>query len=433
MKSYDVVIIGGGPSGSSLGYILEKAGISTCIIDRAAFPRKKLCGGLITEKTTKLINEIYKDEYKSFYDALTLREDIDNEALAHVREHECALNDDEEVDEGKDEEDNRYREYVAFPTERATKKINLYLNDNYHEDKEQSSVRTKSIFYLVDREKFDYHFILNYQKAGGHLYESCTVKKYGTNQLILSNGDVISFKVLAGADGANSEVRKKVDPVYRPNALCLEFNKYSTNIETSICVYFSAEPSGYAWCFPKSDLYTIGIGAPVNRNKNLKQSFMRFCKSIGQEDDPQKITGAMIPFGKYVKHPCKDNIILVGDAAGLVDPITGEGLYFAFRSSQLAARAIMKNIDTGCKLDEVYYKQIIELQKIIRNANLFKALLFNGFNRKYFLGRIGGKFHITRYFIKNILANYRMTYMDLVKNYSKNRRERHKRERWETK
>ena len=64
-NTYDVVIIGGGPAGSTSGYLLSKAGLKVIIIDKARFPRQKLCGGLLTQKTAQLINSLFHETVNS--------------------------------------------------------------------------------------------------------------------------------------------------------------------------------------------------------------------------------------------------------------------------------------------------------------------------------------------------------------------------------
>lgn len=148
--------------------------------------------------------------------------------------------------------------------------------------------------------------------------------------VVLSSGEVLSYRYLIGADGANSQIRKLVDSKYKPNALCLEFDYSTYPIEDEIQVFFSVINSGYGWCFPKKDKYAIGIGSDVKNSKIIRTKLQKFCNDIGKGFNEQKISGAMIPFGKFVKKPVSENILLIGDAAGFVDPVTGEGLYLLF-------------------------------------------------------------------------------------------------------
>ena len=243
MKYYETIIVGGGPAGASLGFLLQKAGISNCIIDYQKFPRNKLCGGLLTEKTVSLLKNIYET-----YD---------------------------------------------FPFEKITSTVDLFVGNQ-----KLSSVNAESNFYLVERKEFDNYLIEQYKIKGGTLYENTHIQKINQEkkQLVLKNGETINYCILVGADGANSQVRKMLDPKYHPNALCLEANYPSEFVNDNICVYFATIRNGYGWCFPKNKHYTIGIGGIIKKNKNIKEAFISFSESIGKTISKKEIKGALVPF-----------------------------------------------------------------------------------------------------------------------------------------
>ena len=378
MLSVDVLIIGGGPAGSSLGYMLQKAGLKCCIVDKAVFPRKKLCAGLLTQKTYDLIGEIFGD--------------------------------------------------TSFPCVRRSKNLSLFLGVQ-----KLSTVQTDSNFYLVDRTDFDFYFLQKYLRLDGIIFEGAAIKniRLDDNYAVLSSGEDLSYKVLIGADGANSQVRKYVDRKYSPNAVCLEFNSQSCDIDVidEIQVYFSAVRSGYGWRFPKKDHYTVGIIGVIRVNQDIKKSFEAFYQSIGTTAGNEKTSGALIPFGEFVKTPCKNNILLVGDAAGLVDPITGEGLYFAFLSAKYASEAVFEFLRSEKNLCQSYLSKIKRIQNIITGANRFNRLFLNKATKPFFLKMVNGKTHVVKYFCENLLSRYNVTYLEFVVKYMKERRERKKAER----
>jgi len=154
MLLVDVLIVGGGPAGSTLGYILQKAGLNCCIVDKACFPRKKLCGGLLTQKTHNLIDEIFGD--------------------------------------------------TTFPCELVTKNVSLFL-----ELKKLSNVRADSEFFLVDRRNFDFFFIKKFLDEKGILFEETTIKNVDTdnNTAILSSGEEIHYKALRAMSEINVVAR----------------------------------------------------------------------------------------------------------------------------------------------------------------------------------------------------------------------------------
>ena len=376
MLSVDVLIVGGGPAGSSLGYMTQKAGLKSCIVDKALFPRKKLCGGLLTQKTHDLINLIYND--------------------------------------------------TSYPCECITSKIGLFLGDE-----KLSSVQVDSNFYLVDRKDFDQYLIMKYQSAAGVFLENTTVTSVNlrNNCASLSTGEVIYYRILVGADGANSQVRRYIDRNYRPNAVCLEFDSPSDDVSDELQVYFLAVRSGYGWCFPKKSHYTVGLGGVIEDNQNIKNKFEVFYKNIGKIDGNENTKGALIPFGRFVKSPCKNNILLIGDAAGLVDPITGEGIYFALLSAKYASEAIISF--TSCKdnLRKLYSVKVKQIHSIISEANTFNSILFNGFAKSYLLKMVKGKTNVIKYYSDNLLSHYNITYLGFVTKYLKVRWKRKKSER----
>jgi len=372
----DVLIVGGGPAGASLGYLLQKSGIRCCIIDRSCFPREKLCGGLLTQKTVDLISEIYGES--------------------------------------------------AFPYERITSNVDLHLGTH-----KISSVTADSKFYLVERTDFDHYFIMKYLDCHGTLLEGATLSSVDLKNKIatVNKTDKITFKVIVGADGANSHIRKHVDENYRPEALCLEGKFFTEDINDNLCIYFSAARSGYGWCFPKNGHYTVGIGGLIKKNKDIKHIFNAFTKRIGKQIDEANTTGALIPFGKYVRKPCKDNILLLGDAAGLVDPITGEGLYFAFLSAVYASESIVEHLHGRLPLSASYFKRVELIHARIDDANRFNKIFFRDITKPFFLRLIDGKKNITKYVCDNLLSYYNVSYMGFAFQYRKVRQDRKKSER----
>jgi len=375
MIRVNVLVVGGGPAGASLSYQLQKNGITCCLIDRAAFPRKKLCGGLLTIKTVALIEDIYNER--------------------------------------------------QFPVEKISNHVSLF-----YKTEKLSEVNTNSPFYLVDRLDFDNYFVDKYRELGGLFFENTTVTSFAENknEAILSTGEKIEYDFLVGADGANSPTRKLIDKKYKPNAICVEFDTPDADVNDEIQVYFAPVRSGYGWRFPKQKKHTVGMGGTIVENKDLRTAFTVFCKSIGQEINGS-IAGALIPYGHYVKKPALENKLLIGDAAGLVDPITGEGLYFAFYSAKCAFEALNDAINTGKSAEAAYLKKVTAVQKIIRSANRFNYFLFNDVLKHIFLKMIRGKTHITQYFCENVLSNYNVSYNAFVLKYLKVRRERKKQEK----
>jgi geranylgeranyl reductase family protein len=370
MINVDVLIIGGGPAGSSLAYLLKKNGFSACIVEKYSFPRTKLCGGLLTQKTVNLIDEIYGG--------------------------------------------------IDFPCERVTSNVNLYLGTHLI-----SSVIAEQKFYLVERKDFDNYLIMRYKNISGLLFEKSklTFIDPAKNRAITDKNETVQYKVIVGADGANSQIRKYIDNRYRPNALCLECNSLSENLSGDISIYLSVVRSGYGWCFSKKNHYTAGIGGIIKKNKNLKKSFKSFLKITGKAVNEKEIKGALLPFGKFVKKPCKDNMLLIGDAAGFVDSITGEGIYFALLSAKFAYESILESFQNKSQLSENYLNRIKWIQDKIKDANLFNFLYFNDYTKPFLLKLIKGRQTMIKYICDNILSNYNISYVRFPFHYLKIRKQ----------
>ena len=364
MKNVDVIIVGGGPSGSTLGYLLQKNGISCCIIDKCTFPREKLCGGLLTQKTISLIDNIYGE--------------------------------------------------VAFPYETITSRVNIFLGKDTI-----THVDTNSTFYLVERYDFDLYLINKYRELSGLLYENSTITSMDLHHhvAIINNKEEISFKIVVGADGANSQIRKIIESGFRPNLACLECNYPAKNLSEEVNIYFGFVLSGYGWCFPKKNHYTIGIGGKRKKNKRIRDNYVSFLKTFDIEYSDIKIKGAMLPCGIYVKKPCKDQIMLVGDAAGFVDSVTGEGIYFALLSAQYGFHAINDYLQYGLSLSESYLKRVRYIQHIIKDGNRFYRLFFNDYIRSFLLKRVKGRKTVIKYVCENIISNYHTSYLALPFRY----------------
>lgn len=367
--NYDVIIIGGGPSGSSLGKLLQSEGISTCIIDKAIFPREKLCGGLLTEKAYKQFVEIFNIDL-----SVAIRNEV----------QKISLN---------------------FKHSRVTE------------------FQTSNKFRLVDRSVFDHLLITDYVQSGGTLFEgekNYTIS-FQDNLIALDCGQILKYKYLVGADGVYSRVRKYIDNEYTPDGFCLEafFDAEATNIGRDlIAIHFGILKEGYGWVFPRSDKIIIGCGGSDKNRRIIVDSFKEYVSSLDVHI-PYKIRGMNIPYGRYVQVPRKNNILLIGDAAGLVEPITGEGLFYGGLSAKYAFE-YLKGILYQNNIEIDYYEEKISLiHDEIERTKRVKKLLFNqvfapiGFritkNRKNFVAII----------CDCVISTHTMGYLSATTEYAK--------------
>ena len=292
---YDVAVIGGGPSGAVAAAELSRAGISTVLIERN-LDNVKPCGGAIP---LGLIEEF------------AIPAELIEKKLSRMRARSP---------KGRIIEMNMPNGYVG----------------------------------MVRRERFDRYLRTEAEKAGAVIVEALvnSIAPSGDGFLITTlNNKVppISARRIIGADGANSKTAAALH--FPPNELKViamqQRFKYTPSVEkfsNIVEIWFDGEvsPDFYGWIFPKADHLAIGTGTEDNQH-NIKVLQRRFIEKIGITDKPYLDEAAKIPM-KPRKSFTQEKSILVGDAAGLVTPANGEGIFFAMRSGKLGAKAMIEHL-----------------------------------------------------------------------------------------
>lgn len=364
----DVAIIGAGPAGSTAAYIMGKIGLNVILIDKCSFPRDKLCGGLLSTKTMKLLERTFD-------------------------ETEDSLN---------------------------KKKIINFSSNKFQficKNKNLAKCYTKIPTHFVERTVYDNFLLDKAISSGIKFIQDEEVKKIDLdyNKLVTSKGDSITYKYLIGADGANSIVRKEFEKIgvldkktWLDNlgfALEAMIENEKLPFEKGIMyLYFGYIKNGYAWIFPNKNKVVIGIGGLIKdlKNKELKTIFSDFLISLGLdkttvETCTKEMKGHPIPFGNFIERPLYKNSILIGDAAGLVNSVTGEGIYYAQRSAEIGAEAIFKDFTNQGKLEEEYVNNLnLYLLPELSNIKKKRNIYFKIFNN-YYLAKI-----VTYFMFKNV-------------------------------
>ncbi len=293
---YDVAVIGGGPSGAIAAAVLATAGISTVLIERN-LENIKPCGGAIP---LGLIEEFQ------------IPDELIEKKLSSMR--------------------------ARSPKGRI---IEMQMPNGY--------------VGMVRREKFDNYLRSEAERAGAVVVEGLvkSITHSGDGFVINTLDDKVpSLRVrrIIGADGANSKTA--IDLHFPPNELKViamqQRFKYTPAIQSfsdSIEIWFDGDvsPDFYGWIFPKADHLAIGTGTD-DKHHNIKILQKRFLEKIGITDEPYLDEAAKIPM-KPRKSFTQEKAILVGDAAGLVTPANGEGIFFAMRSGKLGAEAMIKHLN----------------------------------------------------------------------------------------
>jgi len=361
---YDVIIVGGGPAGSTAGYILSNAGIKTLIIDKSIFPRQKLCAGLLTFKTVNLLERVFNESAESLKD----------------------------------------------------KGIINYESYRYEVFGKQSTIADRNIKYpfrFIDRDSYDHNLLKKARDAGAEIIEGDGVARLDMlkSRVITTSGQSYSADIIIGADGVNSRIRRSflVDLFgrgdWRENlAAAHEVFISRDTVRKEInhpLLFFDYVAWGYSWVFPNRDKLKIGMCALKKYNSgDILTVFRSFLSSLDLFDDREvNISSYVLPYGSYLPNPTFKNILLVGDAAGFADALFGEGIFFAHRSAELAALAVIEAFKSNSPPDQVgkHYQQLLEkfiypeliYSKKIRDA-MFKYLRkFRWYPLKILMGLFG--------------------------------------------
>lgn len=320
----DAVIIGGGPAGVSAGTVLQRKGYKTCIIDTQIFPREKLCAGVLTVKSIKLIHHVFKDL------------NFENMDMRDINKIELLYN---------------------------SKVIGRYTVDNAYR--------------VINRTEFDNELLKYYKSVGGMVFEGQKdyYIAYDRSVVVLSDGKEIPYRVLIGADGINSKVRSYVGRFWKASVLC--FEKFIPNLsdEDIIKIDFAGILGGYSWRIPGKDRIGVGLGEFYTRGMKKKPiRYRRYFESQGIKDI-NNIKGYFVSCGNFIRKPIKNNVLLAGDAAGLVDAMTGEGIYFAIESGRQASLAVIDYLKRNIPLI-TYVNRIEKIHKKIREQNVYNKFLY---------------------------------------------------------
>ena len=377
VKKYDVVIAGGSCAGAAAAFSLTKAGKRILIIDKTVFPRKKLCGGMVPEKTITLLKDIYGN-------SISANIPIDST---------CS----------------------AFGIFHATLgKVCKYSHPS-------------NKLYFVDRESFDHFFLKQAAAAGCEVLCGDKVTGVKKNSVITDSGQEFFASFIIGADGANSMVRKPLYPEIKKEDYTIglevdidynQLNCFDNDGGVYPRIYFGFMNFGYGWVFPKKAFATVGLGGMVRKNNvNIRQLFRTFLKSLLKNGNPlpDRFSAFPVPCHNLIKKPGLGNVLLCGDAAGLVEPITGEGIYFALLSGQLAARSILDSDDpAGCYNRLIrgqilpLFRQALFMRPLFFNPRIFSYAMYkmmnNGKYCKYYLEMLSGELDYVGY-IKTVLKD----------------------------
>ena len=312
---YDLIIVGAGPAGTTAALYAERNNLNCIVLDKAIFPRDKVCGDALSGKSVRIMEE---------------------------------LNLTSEVEKLDGSEINR----ITFGGPNHSQ-FDVHLKGN-----NKNNFITKG--FVIPRKIFD-HYLFKKAKEVAEVLEGFKVKDiiHDGNKLngvrgINKDGDeqIIEAPIILGCDGANSIVARKLDTYKRGmDNTAVAIRCYYEGVEglsNQIELHYISEVKpGYFWLFPAGEgKANIGIGLSKNDAKkenrtltNIMEEVTRsgyFRKRFSNAKPLEKPKGWNLPMGSIHRKNYGDGYMLLGDAAGLIDPFTGEGIGNAMVAAKYA-------------------------------------------------------------------------------------------------
>jgi geranylgeranyl reductase family protein len=322
----EVVVVGAGPAGSILAYHLAKAGVDVVLLDKARFPRGKTCGGGINVRTQKQIPFDFSPIIEGTITGISLT---------------CKF------------EEAFTRHYPA------------------------------PLMFTVRREHFDEFLARRAEEAGARFFDHTpflSVGQKGGWMEVETAAGVCSAAYVVGADGAQSLVARKMPLLSDPAHLLAIHSEAPASLIPDwdpglIHIDWGSVKRSYAYMFPKKYFLSAGAGGvdvPPGKLKNYHRAFLA-TRSRKDQALPFSAAGFMIPLRKNRSPIHSGRCLLVGDAAGLADPFSGEGIFSAVRSAQIASSALEEALKGNCDSLKPYEEAIDrDLMPELECARLFR-------------------------------------------------------------
>ncbi|MBU0636172.1 NAD(P)/FAD-dependent oxidoreductase [Candidatus Micrarchaeota archaeon] len=335
-NQFDVIIVGAGPGGSSAALYLAKKGRNVLLLDKAVFPRDKVCGDAMGTRAVAVLRE------------LGIAQEMEN--IKHEKVYGVVFS-----------SPKRKLVQIPFPG---------------------TDPKTGKGGYVVRRELFDDFLFQNAKK------KAVTRENFLVTDLVWKNDFVVGIKgknletdqeeefhakVVIGADGANSIVATKLGlNKTLPKHECIALRVYYENISgcsNNIEIHFvdSLLP-GYFWIFPlENNTANVGVGMITHEIRKHKVTLEKAMFQVIQNDPLFKerfknakvisdVKGWRLPLGSYHRKAHGNGWILVGDAAALIDPFSGEGVGNAMVSARVAGTVLEQAFKTN-DFSESFLKQ----------------------------------------------------------------------------
>jgi geranylgeranyl reductase family protein len=292
---FDALVVGAGPAGSTTAYRLAQGGASVLLVDRARFPRDKPCGGAVTGRALRLL---------------------------------------------------------PFPIDPVVESVPDRFELRLRDERRGAQRLGGPFVWITQRRLLDAYLVEQAVAAGVRFEDGTRVGDVAATEdgaVVELAGRSVRCRALVVADGANGTTARALGlAAPKLRNVALEGNAPYESVPAELdrrgfTIEIGAVSGGYAWVVPKREHVNFGVGGWEREGPFLRDHLRRLCESFGTSiDDLTDLRGHRLPMGGlHQGRLARGRALAVGDAAGLVDPFSGDGMYEAFLSGSLAARTTL--------------------------------------------------------------------------------------------
>ncbi len=365
----DVIVIGAGVAGSSAAFHLANAGLNVLVLEKEKLPRYKTCGGGVIKRAAELLP------------------------------------------------------FSIDPVvEQKLSRVDIFDHDNNLHFMEE---RKDPFTFMVMRADFDNFILSKAVEKGAVVHDESEViglENFRDYVDVKTRNDNFRARFVIAADGATGISAKCLgvkNKLVKVPALEIEtiVNENISNLYNSAARFdYGLIPFGYAWVFPKKEHLSIGAAFMKKTNQSLHIWLDKYFDILGiQEKDilAKEKHGYLIPLALKRGSCCSGRVLFAGDALGLADPITAEGISYAIESGQLAAAALIESKPESASVRQMYNEKLNGLYKELNGAKFLSYFVFGpNWIRKFVFKHYGKRLSEL---MTDIITNEK-TYRSLVYN-----------------